>query len=66
MRSLTGKQAKSLELRAVMSLSRLCQRTGKCEVAQRLLAETYESFTEGFDTRDLRRARALLNDLRTQ
>jgi predicted ATPase len=53
-------QAKSLELRAVMSLSRLWQQQGKCAEARQLLAETYGWFTEGFDTTDLQEAKALL------
>jgi predicted ATPase len=58
-----GQQAKSLELRAVMSLSRLWQRHGKKAEAQRLLAEIYRWFTEGFDTADLKAAKALLGEL---
>jgi predicted ATPase/class 3 adenylate cyclase/ribosomal protein L40E len=53
--------AKSLELRAVMSLSRLWQHQGKKAQARQILAEIYEWFTEGFDTADLKEARALLN-----
>jgi predicted ATPase len=53
-------QAKSLELRAVISLSRLWQRQGKREGARQLLAEIYGWFTEGFDTPDLKEAKALL------
>jgi predicted ATPase len=56
-------QAKSLELRAVMSLSRLWQRQGKKKEACRMLAETYGWFTEGFDTKDLQEAKALLEEL---
>ena len=56
-------QAKSLELRAVMSLSRLWQRQGKREEARQLLEEIYGWFTEGFDTADLQDARALLEGL---
>jgi len=56
-------QAKSLELRAVMSLSRLWQRQGKRAEARELLAEIYGWFTEGFDTADLQDARALLDVL---
>ena len=56
-------QAKSLELRAVMSLSRLWQRQGKREAARQLLEEIYGWFTEGFDTADLQEARALLETL---
>jgi predicted ATPase len=52
--------AKSLELRAVLSLSRLFLRQGKEKEARRMLAEIYGWFTEGFDTADLQEARALL------
>ena len=55
--------AKSLELRASMSLSRLWQRHGKREEARKLLAEIYGWFTEGFDTADLKEAKALLDEL---
>jgi len=55
--------AKSLELRAVMSLSRLWQRQGKKDEARKLLAEIYGWFTEGFDTKDLQEAKALLEEL---
>jgi predicted ATPase len=54
---------KSLELRAVMSLSRLWQSEGKKEEARRMLAEIYGWFTEGFDTLDLQEARTLLEEL---
>jgi len=57
--------AKSLELRAATSLSRLLQRQGKREEARRLLTEVYAWFTEGFDTADLKDARALLDALMT-
>lgn len=53
-------RAKSLELRAAMSLSQLWQRQGKEKAAHHLLAQTYRWFTEGFDTPDLRVARVLL------
>ena len=56
-------QAKSLELRAATSLSRLWQRQGKRDVARQLLAPIYGWFTEGFDTADLQEARALLEEL---
>jgi DNA-binding winged helix-turn-helix (wHTH) protein/predicted ATPase len=56
-------QAKSFELRAAMSLSRLWQRQGKCAEARELLAPIYGWFTEGFDTADLQEARALLEEL---
>jgi predicted ATPase len=55
--------AKSLELRAVMSLSRLLQKQGKKDEARRMLAEIYAWFTEGFDTADLKEAKALLEEL---
>ncbi len=56
-------QAKSLELRAVMSLSRLWQQQGKKEEARQMLSEIYSWFTEGFDTADLQEAKALLEEL---
>ena len=56
-------QAKSLELRAAMSLSRLWQHQGKRTAAHELLAPIYGWFTEGFDTADLQEARALLEEL---
>jgi predicted ATPase len=56
-------QAKSLELRAAMSLSRLWQRQGKRAEAHQLLAGIYGWFTEGFDTADLQEARAFLAEL---
>jgi class 3 adenylate cyclase/predicted ATPase len=56
-------QAKSLELRAVTSLSRLWQQQGKRAEARQLLAATYRWFTEGFDTPDLQEAKALLEAL---
>ena len=55
--------AKSLELRAVRSLARLWQSQGKKAEAQQLLAEIYGWFTEGFDTKDLQEAKALLEEL---
>jgi predicted ATPase/DNA-binding winged helix-turn-helix (wHTH) protein len=58
-----GQQAKSWELRAAISLSRLWQHQGKDADAYRLLARTYGWFTEGFDTADLQEARALLTAL---
>jgi DNA-binding winged helix-turn-helix (wHTH) protein/predicted ATPase len=56
-------QAKSLELRAVMSLARLWRRQGKHAEARRKLKKVYERFTEGFDTADLQAARQLLEEL---
>jgi len=58
-----NQSAKSLELRAVMSLSRLWQQQGKKEEARQLLSEIYGWFTEGFDTADLKEAKAFLEDL---
>jgi predicted ATPase len=56
-------QAKSWELRASMSLARLRRDQGKVQQARELLAPVYGWFTEGFDTRDLKEAKALLEDL---
>jgi predicted ATPase len=56
-------QAKSLELRAAISLSRLWQHQGKRDEARTLLAPIYGWFTEGFDTADLQEAKALLEKL---
>jgi predicted ATPase len=55
--------AKSLELRAATSLARLWQRQGKRDEARDLLATVYGWFTEGFDTKDLKDAKALLEEL---
>ena len=56
-------QAKSWELRAAMSLARLWRDQGKVQQARELLAPVYGWFTEGFDTRDLKEAKALLQEL---
>ena len=56
-------QAKSWELRAAMSLARLWRSQGKPQQARELLAPVYGWFTEGFDTRDLKEAKALLEEL---
>ena len=56
-------QAKSWELRAAMSLARLWRDEGKVQQARDLLAPVYGWFTEGFDTRDLKEAKALLDEL---
>ncbi len=56
-------QARSLELRAATSLARLWQRQKKKVAARRMLAQTYRCFAEGFGTKDLREAKALLDKL---
>jgi predicted ATPase len=56
-------QAKSWELRAAMSKARLWRDQGKREDARDLLAPVYGWFTEGFDTLDLKEAKALLDEL---
>jgi predicted ATPase len=56
-------QAKSWELRAAMSMARLWRDQGKRDEARYLLAPVYGWFTEGFDTRDLKEAKALLEEL---
>ena len=57
------RKAKSLELRAAVSLGRLWQRQGKVEQAREMLSPVYGWFTEGFDTADLKEAKALLDEL---
>jgi predicted ATPase len=52
-----------LELRAAVHLSRLWQQQGKLDQARSLLGEVYGWFTEGFDTADLKEAKALLDEL---
>ena len=52
-----------MELQAVMSLCRLWQQQGKKEEAREMLLEIYNWFTEGFDTGDLKEAKALLEEL---
>ena len=56
-------QAKSWELRAAMSMARLWRDQGKTQQAREVLAPVYGWFTEGFDTRDLKEAKALLDAL---
>jgi len=58
-----AQEAKSFELRAATGLARLWQRQGKRDAARELLAPLYAWFTEGFDTRDLKDAKALLAEL---
>jgi predicted ATPase len=57
--------ARSLELRATVSLSRLLQQQGKRQEARQMLGDIYRWFTEGFDTADLQEAKALLDELRS-
>jgi predicted ATPase len=56
-------KAKSLELRAAMSLVRLHHDQGRPETSRDLLAQIYNKFTQGFETADLREAKALLDEL---
>ena len=56
-------EARSFELRAVMSLCRLWEQQGKKEQARQMLAEIYGWFSEGFDTKDLIDAKALIEQL---
>jgi predicted ATPase len=56
-------QAKSLELRATLSLARLWRQQGKQHKAHTMLAEIYGWFTEGFDTKDLQEAKVLIEEL---
>ena len=58
-------QAKSWELRAAMNMARLWRDQGKPQQARELLGPVYGRFTEGFDTRDLKDAGALLDELAT-
>ena len=60
-----AQQAKSWELRAAMSMARLWRDQGKRDEARELLAPVYGWFTEGFDTLDLKEAKALLDALAT-
>jgi predicted ATPase len=65
LRSARRRQMKAYELRAATDLARLWGEEGRREEAHGLLAPVYDWFTEGFDTRDLRNARALLGELRS-
>jgi predicted ATPase len=58
-----NQSAKSYELRATMSLARLLAKQNHREEARAMLAEIYNWFTEGFDTADLKHAKALLDQL---
>src|SRR5262249_22593706 len=58
-----SQQAKSFELRTATSLAKLWQQQGKRQEAHDLLAPVYGWFTEGFDTADLKEAKALLDAL---
>ena len=55
--------ARSFELRAAMSMGRLWRDQGKVQQARELLAPVYGWLTEGFDTRDLKEAKGLLDEL---
>ena len=59
-------KAKSCELRSAISLARLYKNQNKQKEAHNVLAEIYNSFTEGFETMDLREAKTLLNELSTR
>jgi predicted ATPase len=61
--SARAQSAKGFELRAAMSLARLWQRQGKRREAHDLVAPVYNWFTEGFDTKDLKEAKVLLDEL---
>ena len=61
-----GQQARSLALRAAVSLGRLWQHQGQHEHAAQLLAPRYTWFTEGFETADVTEARLLLEELGSQ
>ena len=58
-----AQQAKSWELRAAMSMARLWRDQGRRDETRELLAAVYGWFTEGFDTLDLKQAKALLDEL---
>ncbi len=58
--------AKTLELQATTSLARLLSKRGERAEARSVLAEIYDWFTEGFDTADLKDAKALLDELNVQ
>jgi len=57
-------KAKSLELRAIISLSQLYKKLGRKEEAREILEEIYGWFKEGFETKDLKEAKSLLEELR--
>jgi predicted ATPase len=59
-----SQQARSLELRAATSLARLWRHQGKAVEGREVLSPVYNWFTEGFDTPDLKEAKALLDELR--
>jgi predicted ATPase len=58
-----AQQAKSLELRAALSLARFSRERGDADTARASLVPIHAAFTEGFETADLRAASALLRDL---
>ena len=55
--------AKIFELKAIISLARLLEQQHRCDEAHSMLAQIYGWFTEGFDTADLKEAKALLDEL---
>ena len=59
-------ELKSWELRATLSLARLLRKQGRADEARKMLAEIYGWFTEGFDTADLKDAKALLEELNSE
>jgi predicted ATPase len=61
-----SQQAKFFELRAAMSMARLWRDQGKQDQAREILAPVYGWFTEGFDTLDLKQAKAILDELRDE
>jgi predicted ATPase len=63
---MAGLQDKSRELRASMSLARLWRDQGKVQQARELLAPVYDWFTEGFDTRELKEVKGLLEEFPAQ
>ena len=60
-----GQAARLFELRATVSLTRLMASQHRCDEAHAMLTDIYNWFTEGFDTLDLKEAKALLDQLRT-
>ena len=63
LKSARKQQARIFELRATMSMARLLARRGQTDKAHEMLTDIYNWFTEGFDTADLKEAKALLDEL---